>query len=138
MTLKVTSANIISTPQTLYCQPLSYWTPKLALESNFNLVSDYTTEITINFESLDFTWQPNSNYTIEIPAGFVTDKESPNLTNSEQIIEFTTGPGPTPNSIIPIANTTGYNSPLVTLKFDHIVKAGTGDIKLYNFSTSSF
>lgn len=138
MTLKVTSANITSTPQTVYCQPFyTKGTGILDLATPSSLVLDYTTELTINFESLDFSWQPNSDYTIEIPEGFVVDKESPGLGSPAQTISFTTGPGPATSEIIPIANTTGYNSPLVTLKFNHIVKAGSGNIKLYNFSTST-
>lgn len=136
MVQKITTADLLI-QTSLSCSP--YFTKgarDLVLSSNFDLDLRYTSEVSIDFNEFGITWEPNKTYTIEIPAGFFKDKEGDQLDCVSQTITFTTTGNPQVSSIVPASNTTGYNSPIVTLKFDHVVMAASGNIKLYNFSTS--
>lgn len=138
MGLKITSVAISTSSLSLSCSPEYYeGVVGLNLQSICTLDLRYTTEVEINFSDLGISWEANSTYSIEVPGGFFKDKEGMGYDCQPQTFTFTTGSGPNVSSITPLVDTIGYNSPVVTLKFDHTVKAGSGNIKLYNADTLS-
>lgn len=137
MVLKVSSSIINSVSSSSCIGQYPKGIGPLTLESSFDLDLKYTTQVSINFADLDIPWVQSSTYTIEIPGGFVKDKEGLEYESQPQTISFTTGSGPEISVVTPTVGTTGYNSPIITLKFDQVVKAGSGNIELHEFYTSA-
>jgi hypothetical protein len=132
MILKNASSNI-SVNVTLSIQ-LTYTGVKVpTLQSTFSTDVQRTSIVTINMEELGITWGAGETYSIRFNEGAFVDKDLESFTSQAQTLSFTeNSAGPTVNTLVPVFETTNYNSPIVQLVFSRKVRAGTGNIKLYN------
>ena len=95
------------------------------------------TRVSINTETLGVAWQQNKQYRFELTEGFVkeTGKNiSPNPANANFFTFTTNATGPTIATTTPADNTTaatGNVNARLTITFNRNVKAGSGNVQVY-------
>ena len=110
--------------------------PSLVLQSISTMSVERKTQVIIELNELGIPWTPNQTFIFEIQEGFVRDSDSLNLLSASEQLPYTTNSVPVLSSTTPVAGESNYNSCLVTLKFNRIVKAGTGNLKIFNYYTT--
>ena len=96
--------------------------------------------VTIDTEALNISWQPNRQYRIAIDQGFVIEdgnNRSPNPANTNLSTFTTNATGPSISSSTPSdGDTNAISNAVIAIVFNRRIKAGTGDIRLYDSANS--
>lgn len=96
--------------------------------------------VTIDTESLNVNWQPNRQYRLSLDSGFVKEdgnNRSPNPANTNLSTFTTNATGPSISSSTPSdGDTNAISNAVISIVFNRRIKAGTGNIRLYDSSNN--
>ena len=96
--------------------------------------------VTIDTESLNVNWQPNRQYRLSLDQGFVIEdgnNRSPNPANTNLSTFTTNATGPSISSSTPSdGDTNAISNAVISIVFNRRIKAGTGNIRLYDSSNN--
>lgn len=97
--------------------------------------------VTVNFDTLELSWSPNSSYTIEVGDGFVNHLYGEQYGNPSFTVPFTTNANPSVSEYYPTTPTESFNwhkaNKLIQLTYTNSpMLKNAGNIKLYQVNAT--